>query len=167
MRWERMPMGLAFGPFIISMSISSLIMLIDFTTPYGLKKPVFTLLLLTPLMGILPLIHSDRKGRGVERIIGGIVGLHLGYWPIGLVALLWPTIVGFLWIIQCVSIWRSSYPPFRIGIWAGMGSCTGLVIGKIGVEVLGSSFLITIALFSILFPSLHWMIGHLPEDEEE
>lgn len=160
-------MGLAFGPFILSMTISSLIMLIDFTPPFELKKPVFSLLLLTPMMAILPIIHSDPQGRGKERIFGGILGLHLGYWPIAIFALMWPTIVGFIWLIQCISIWRSSYPPFRIGIWAGMGACSGLVIGKIGVEVLDTSFLITIALFAILFPSLNWMIGHLPEDEEE
>ena len=167
MKWERMPLGLAFGPFIFSMAISSSIMLLDFIPPFELKKPVFTLLLLTPMMSVLPLIHSDEKGRGMERIIGGIIGLHLGYWPIAIVALLWPTIVGFVWIIQCLSIWRSSYPPFRIGIWAGMGSCVGLVIGKIGVEVLGSPFLITVSLFAILFPLFHWMIGKLPNDEEE
>jgi hypothetical protein len=162
-----MPIGLAFGPFIISMAFSSVIMLLDFTVPFELKKPVFTLLLLTPIMAFLPIIHSDQNGRGIERTIGGIIGLHLGYWPIAIFALLWPTIVGFLWIIQCISIWRSSYPPFRIGIWAGMGACTGLVVGKIGVEVLGASFLITISLFALLFPLFHWMIGQLPPDEEE
>lgn len=160
-------MGLAFGPFILSMSISCFLMLVNFTPPFEMKKPVFSLLLITPLMVFLPMIHKDPQGRGKERIAGGIIGLHLGYWPIAIFALLWPTIVGFLWLIQCISIWRSSYPAFRIGIWAGMGACTGLVIGKIGVEVLGTSFLITIALFAILFPSLHWMIGHLPEYEEE
>lgn len=167
MKWERMPIGLALGPFIVSMTVSCSLVLLDFTPPFELKKPVFALLLLTPMMLILPLIHSDSRGKGIERIAGGIIGLHLGYWPIAVVALLWPTIIGFLWLIQCVGIWRSSYPPFRIGIWAGMGSCTGLVIGKIGADVLGESFLITIALFTLLFPSLHWMIGQLPHEEEE
>ena len=167
MRWSRMPIGLAFGPFIFSMAVSCIVMLIDFTPPFELKKPVFSLILLTPMMAILPIIHSDPKGRGKQRIFGGIIALHLSYWPIAIFALLWSTIVGFLWLIQCLSIWRSSYPAFRIGIWAGMGACTGLVIGKIGVEVLGASFLITIALFATLFPSFYWMIGKLPEDEEE
>ena len=162
-----MPIGLAFGPFIISMTFSCLIEILDFTPPFGLKKPVFTLILLTLMMIILPFIHSDQSDRGSQRIFGGIVGLHLGYWPIAIFALLWPTVVGFLWLIQCLSIWRSSYPPFRIGIWAGMGACTGLVIGKIGVEVLGSSFLITTFLFAILFPFFHWTIGRLPSEEEE
>ena len=89
-----MPMGLAFGPFIISMAISCLIELLDFTPPFELKKPVFALILLTPMMVILPLIHSDQSDRGFQRIIGGILGLHLGYWPIAIFALLWPTVVG-------------------------------------------------------------------------
>ena len=160
-------MGLAFGPFIISMAISCSIILLDFTPPYEIKKPVLTLFLLTPMMFLLPLIHSDIKGRGIERAIGGIVGLHIGFWPIALLALLWPFVVGVFWLIQTASIWRASYPPFRIGVWAGMGASTGLVMGKIGVELLGSSFLITLGLFSILFPTLHWMIGRLPSEEEE
>ncbi|MDP6856376.1 MAG: hypothetical protein QGH13_02455 [Candidatus Thalassarchaeaceae archaeon] len=167
MRWERMPMGLAFAPFIISMAISCLIMLLDFTPPFELKKPAFTLFLLTPMMVFLPLIHPDVNGRGIERIMGGIVGLHIGFWPIALLALLWPFVVGVLWLIQTASIWRSSYPPFRIGVWVGMGASTGLAMGKIGVELLGSSFLITLGLFTILFPTLHWMMGRLPSDEEE
>ncbi len=100
-----MPIGLAFGPFIISMTFSCLIELLDFTPPFELKKPVFTLILLTPMMIILPSIHSDQSDKGFQRIIGGIVGLHLGYWPIAIFALLWPTVVCLvLCLVVCLVV---------------------------------------------------------------
>ncbi|DAC25205.1 MAG TPA: hypothetical protein HA330_05165 [Candidatus Thalassarchaeaceae archaeon] len=167
MRWERMPLGLAFVPFHLSMCVSCCVTLFVDLKPYGLDPPVFSLILLSILVLCVQFVDVDPSGRGNERSMGALVGLQLGYWPTAVVGLIWPFIIAAIWLIQCSRIWRYSYPGFRIGLWTGFGASTGLIVGQIGAAVLDIGFLITAALFGILFPLLHWSLGRLPLDEEE
>ena len=167
MRWERMPFGLAFVPFHLSMCVSCCVTLFVDLNSFGLDAPVFSLILLSLLVLCVQFVHVDPSGRGNERSLGALVGLQFGYWPTAVVGLVWPFIVAVIWLIQCSRIWRYSYPPFRIGLWTGFGASTGLIAGQIGAAVLEMAFLITITLFGIIFPLLYWSLGRLPLDEEE
>jgi len=167
MRCERMPLGLAFVPFHLSICISCCVTLFVDLDSSGLDAPVFSLLLLSFLVLFVQFVDADPSGRGNERSLGALVGLQFGYWPTAIVGLIWPFIIAVIWLIQCTRIWRFSYPAFRIGLWTGFGASTGLIAGQIGAAVLDVGFLITVVLFGILFPSLHWSLGRLPLDEEE
>ena len=167
MRWERMPLGLTFIPFFVSMCVSCFVTLFVDLSDFSLDAPVFSLILLSLLVICVRFIDIDPSGRGNERSMGAMVGLQIGYWPTAIIGLMWPFIVALIWMIQSTRIWRFSYPPFRIGLWTGFGASTGLILGQIGVAVLEWGFLITVALFGILYPSLHWSLGRLPVDEEE
>lgn len=167
MRWERMPLGLAFVPFYVSMCVSCCVTLFVDMGQFGFTAPVFSLLLVSILVICIRFIDADPSGRGNERSTGALLGLQIGYWPTGIIGLMWPFIIAVLWLIQSARIWRYSYPPFRIGLWTGFGASTGLILGQIGVAVLETGFLITVVLFGILFPLLHWSLGRLPLDEEE
>ena len=162
-----MPLSLAFVPFFISLCVSSCITLFVDLSQFGLDPPVFSLMLLSVIIIFVRFIEVNPSGRGNERSIGALLGLQIGYWPTGIIGLMWPFIIAVIWLIQSTRIWRYSYPPFRIGLWTGFGASTGLILGQIGAAVLDTGFLITVVLFGILFPSLHWSLGRLPVDEEE
>ena len=41
----------------------------------------------------------------------------------------WFVVVILLWLFESMHVWRKNYPPFRIGIWIGLGAVSGLYIG--------------------------------------
>ena len=89
--------------------------------------------LITPLLGMIlitPLLRFAPEGIGnrIELVSGAIFGLLLGMIPQAFL-FPWMIIVVLVWISQSIYLWRRDYPPFRIGIWLGLGGSSGLFLG--------------------------------------
>ena len=89
--------------------------------------------LITPLLGMIlmtSLVHfaPQEIGNRFELASGAIAALLFGMIPQAFL-FPWMIVVVLLWISQSIYVWRRSYPPFRIGIWLGLGGASGLFIG--------------------------------------
>ncbi len=90
----------------------------------SLITPLIVMIMLSPLLIFAP----KEIGNRIELIAGSIVGLLLCMIPQVLFKP-WLIVVILFWIFQSRHIWSKNYPPFRIGIWLGLGGASGLFLG--------------------------------------
>ncbi len=129
MKWDSLPRSLAFGPLLLGMLAAAL--------PYLVEHPLFkegSLLapFLLSMMLVLQFAFYPLAGEGRKaEMIGGIyLGGLLAFLP-QLIFFVWFIPMVLLWIHQTSNIWKRNYPPFRIGLWIGLGVVSGLFIGGI------------------------------------
>jgi len=46
---------------------------------------------------------------------------------------IWFVIVILFWMSQSLYVWKRNYPNFRLGMWLGAGSMSGLYLGSLAV----------------------------------
>jgi hypothetical protein len=123
MKWESAPLGLIVVPLIIGFLIACVLGLIQDSS--SLRYPMIFLLLSSILLYFAPQEIGNRK----ELIAGSMVSILVGILP-QLIFFVWFIIVILIWLSQTAYIWRHNSPSFRIGVWAGLGGCSGLYIGS-------------------------------------
>ena len=99
------------------------------STPEGqdsLLTPMICLMLLSGLSYFSP----DEVGSRRELISGALVAILFGVLPLALFNP-WLVIMVLLWIQQSMSVPRHNFPPFRIGLWIGLGAVSGLFVGAL------------------------------------
>tara|TARA_A100001037_G_scaffold23987_1_gene19714 strand:- start:217 stop:645 length:429 start_codon:yes stop_codon:yes gene_type:complete len=90
----------------------------------SLITPLIFAVLLTSSLYFSPSNLGDRK----DLILGAIVALILGVLPQA-IFFPWMILVVLFWISQSLYLWRYDFPPFRIGLWIGLGASSGLFLG--------------------------------------
>ena len=78
------------------------------------------------------LLYFSPEGLGSRRelISGALVAILFGVLPLALFDP-WLVIMVLLWIHQSMSVPRHNFPPFRIGLWIGLGAVSGLFVGAL------------------------------------
>ena len=90
----------------------------------SLLTPLAGMVLLASLLRFAPEEIGDRN----ELVAGTVFALLFGVLPQALF-FTWMIVVVLAWISQSIYIWRREYPPFRLGIWLGLGGASGLFMG--------------------------------------
>jgi len=90
----------------------------------SLLAPLICLLLLSLLLNFSP----PEVGNSHELIAGAVAALLFGVLP-QVIFFPWMVVVILLWLSQSIYLWKYDYPPFRIGIWMGLGASSGLYLG--------------------------------------
>ena len=134
MRWEKPPLWPVAIPstmgFLLACSPlrSYKIEVLSFiSTAEGqdsLIVPLFGMIALTLLLRLAP----EEIGNRNEMIAGAILALLFGVLPQALL-FPWMIIVILAWISQSIYVWKKDFPPFRIGLWLGLGGASGLFMG--------------------------------------
>ena len=78
---------------------------------------------------VLLIFLPKNYGSGVECAIGFNVMVLVAVIP-QLILPIWFIIVIIFWLSQSLYVWKSNYPPFRLGIWLGAGAMSGLFLGS-------------------------------------
>ncbi len=73
---------------------------------------------------------DESDARFGDQFAGVLMALVLGYWP-QLVIPPWVVFVFLAWILQSTYLWKRDYPPFRFGVWLGLGLMSGFWGGAI------------------------------------
>lgn len=129
MKWDSLPRSLAFGPLVLGMVAAAL--------PYLVEHPLFKEgSLLAPFLLSMMLVlqfafYPEARGERKGELVGGIyLGGLLAFLP-QLIFFVWFIPMILLWVHQTTVIWQRNYPPFRVGLWMGLGVVSGLFIGGI------------------------------------
>ena len=123
MRWETMPVWPIIIPLTVGFSIACVFGILENSS--SLFKPMICLIVISFLLYLSP----KNIGNRYELIGGCITSIIIGIIP-QLVFFVWFVIVILAWTSQTIYVWRYNFPAFRIGIWIGLGSCSGLFIGS-------------------------------------
>ncbi len=134
MKWDRPPLWPVTTPSITgfalacsplrSYKIGALSFISTSEGQDSLLVPLICFILLAILLDFSP--PGMRNGR--ELTAGAVTALVLGVLP-QVVFFPWMIVVILFWISQSVYVWKYDYPPFRIGLWMGLGGASGLFIG--------------------------------------
>ncbi|HJM18457.1 MAG TPA: hypothetical protein QF703_02880, partial [Candidatus Thalassarchaeaceae archaeon] len=90
----------------------------------SLIVPLLSAILLSSALYFSP----PELGNKRDLVSGAIVGLLVGVVPQA-IFFPWMIIVVLFWISQSLYVWRHDFPPFRIGLWIGLGGSSGLFLG--------------------------------------
>ena len=90
----------------------------------SLLAPLGALLLLSLLLNFAP----TEVGNRLELSAGAVAALLFGVLP-QVIFFPWMVVVILLWLSQSIYLWKYDYPPFRIGVWMGLGASSGLFLG--------------------------------------
>ena len=90
----------------------------------SLLAPLICLLLLSLLLKFSP----PEVGNSHELTAGAVAALLFGVLP-QVIFFPWMVVVILLWLSQSIYLWKYDFPPFRIGIWMGLGASSGLYLG--------------------------------------
>ncbi len=123
MKWDSMPLWPVIMPLSVGFFIACIFGIIENSS--SLLKPAICLLILPFVLWLSPKEIENRK----ELVGGYIVSIIFGILP-QLIFFVWFILVILIWISQTTYLWRHNSPLFRIGIWIGLGSCTGLFLGS-------------------------------------
>lgn len=123
MKWDSMPLWPATIPLSIGFLLACLFGIIENSS--SLFKPMICLLASSFLLYFSPPRIGSRK----ELISGCFASILFGILP-QLIFFVWFIIIILFWISQTTYVWKHNFPTFRIGIWIGLGSCTGLFLGS-------------------------------------
>lgn len=123
MKWDSMPLWPAIIPLSIGFLLACLFGIIENSS--SLFKPMICLLASSFLLYFSPPRIGSRK----ELIGGCFASILFGILP-QLIFFVWFIIIILFWISQTTYVWKHNFPTFRIGIWIGLGSCTGLFLGS-------------------------------------
>ena len=123
MKWDSMPLWPVIIPLSAGFFIACIFGVIENSS--SLLKPAICLLILPFVLWLSPKEIENRK----ELVGGYIVSIIFGILP-QLIFFVWFILVILIWISQTTYLWRHNSPLFRIGIWIGLGSCTGLFLGS-------------------------------------
>ncbi len=129
MKWDSLPRTLVFGPLLLGMVAAALPYLVEhsFFTEGSLLAPFLLTMILVLQFAFYPQAGDGRKAE----LIGGMyVGALFAFLP-QLIFFVWFIPMILLWIHQSTVIWQRNYPPFRVGLWIGLGTVSGLFIGGI------------------------------------
>jgi hypothetical protein len=123
MKWDSMPLWPIIIPLLVGFFMACLF---AFTENSGsLLKPMVCLLMSSIILYFSPKELGSRK----ELIGGCVFSIIFGIIP-QIIFFVWFIIVILIWTSQTIYLWRHNFPAFRIGIWIGLGSCTGLFLGS-------------------------------------
>lgn len=129
MKWESLPRSLAFGPLLLGMLCAALPYLVEH--PYFKEGSLLAPFLLSMMLVLqFPFFPESGEGRKAEMIGGIYVGALLSFLP-QFLFYVWFIVMILLWVQQSNVIWQRNYPPFRVGLWIGLGVVSGLFIGGI------------------------------------
>ncbi len=123
MKWDSMPLWPATIPLSIGFLLACLFGIIENSS--SLFKPMICLLASSFLLYFSPPRIGSRK-----RIDWWLFYINI-IWDITSIDIfVWFIIIILFWISQTTYVWKHNFPTFRIGIWIGLGSCTGLFLGS-------------------------------------
>tara|TARA_B100000945_G_scaffold306929_1_gene294868 strand:- start:637 stop:1050 length:414 start_codon:yes stop_codon:yes gene_type:complete len=129
MKWEEPPLWPVAVPSItgfVSACIPHVIEGVPRLLDWDLTSPF---VILVAGISSFILFFAPKPVRGnFEVVIGTIVGMLFAFIP-QLAFFVWFVVVILLWLFESMHVWRKNYPPFRIGIWIGLGAVSGLYIG--------------------------------------
>ena len=123
MKWDTMPLWPIVIPLSVGFFMACIFGVIENSS--SLLKPAICLLIMPFVIWASPIEIGNPK----EFFGGYIVSLIFGILP-QLIFFVWFIIVILIWVSQTTYLWRHDSPVFRIGIWIGLGSCTGLFLGS-------------------------------------
>lgn len=129
MKWDEFPRSLAFAPLLLGMVAASLPYLIEH--PHLREGSLLGPFLLTLLAALqFPFYPQAGDSRRGDMIAGIYVGMIAAFLP-QLIFFVWFIPMILLWLHQTGVIWERNYPPFRVGLWIGLGVVSGLFVGGI------------------------------------
>ena len=132
MKWERAPLGIIILPFFIGFIISCISGYFDPTT---VSIQLVTLIILSLTLYFFPIKVENYN----QLVAGSIVSVIIGIFPT-LIFFPWCIIVWMFWFSQNLYVWNYNMPPFRIGVWIGMGASSGVFFGAFFSWYLLSNF---------------------------
>lgn len=130
MKWDKPPLWPVVLPPLSGFSVALLEVYLELPVllGWGLLMPVVIIAMSSISLLLLP----ERFGSRLECVIGFVFMVAVAVLP-QLVFPVWFIIVIIFWMSQSLYIWRRNYPNFRLGIWLGAGSMSGLYLGSLAV----------------------------------
>lgn len=130
MKWDHPPLWPVALPPIVGFLVAVLEVILELPVLFGwtLLMPIVIVASCSVLLLLLPRRYGSRP----ECLIGYLFMVAIAVVP-QLVFPIWFVIVILFWMSQSLYVWKRNYPNFRLGMWLGAGSMSGLYLGSLAV----------------------------------
>ncbi len=136
MKWEKTPFSIILLPLILGFIISCIS---GFYDPTTVSIQMMVLIVMSFFLYFFPI----NSGNDAQLVAGTMVAVILGILPT-LIFFPWCIIVWMVWFSQNLYVWNYNMPPFRIGIWIGLGASSGVFFGAFFSWYLLSDFYLSL-----------------------
>ena len=127
MKWDKPPVWPVAIPAFLGVLVGTLDLYLGL--PDLFEQTILLPILVVMGSSLLLIFLPKNYGSGVECAIGFNVMVLVAVIP-QLILPIWFIIVIIFWLSQSLYVWKSNYPPFRLGIWLGAGAMSGLFLGS-------------------------------------